>query len=168
MLTIVGASALGTMIGHFIIVTGAFILLFVLLRLFAWDKITGIFEKRAQYITEEIDRAEEAKKEATALVRQRQAELSDVRKVADGMLLEAKQTGEAMKNRLLADAEKQVEAMKEKAEKDIARKQVEALAAMKEEVSDMSLELAQQILMKELDPIAQSELIDRYLEKLGE
>lgn len=168
MFSIMVASALGTMAGHFIIVTGAFVLLFVLLRLFAWEKLTSIFEKRAQYIAEEIERAEEAKKEATALVRQRQAELSDVRKVADGILLEAKQTGESMKNRMTAEAEKQVDAMKEKAEKDIARAKVESLAAIKDEVSAMSLDLAKQILMKELDSEGQSALIDRYLEKLGE
>lgn len=165
---IIGASALGTMLGHFIIVTGAFTLLFVLLRLFAWSKITGIFEKRAAYISGEIDRAEKVNSEATELLRQRQAELTDVRKVADSILLEAKQTGESMKNRLVADAEKQIDEMKAKADRDIVRQRAEALASVRDEVSTMSLELAQQILMKDLEGDGQSDLIDRYLEKLGE
>ncbi|MDQ0221893.1 F0F1 ATP synthase subunit B [Streptococcus moroccensis] len=165
---IIAASALSSMLGHFIIVTGAFILLFILLRLFAWSKITGIFEKRASHISSEIDRAEKAKAEATDLVNQRQEALAEVRKVADGILLEAKQTGESMKKRMVADAEKQVDDMKAKAERDIERNRAEAMASMRDEVSAMSLDLAQQILMKELDPEGQSDLIDRYLAKLGE
>ncbi len=165
---IIAASALSTMLGHFIIVTGAFVLLFVLLRLFAWSKITGIFEKRAAYITSEIDQAEQAKAEATDLVNQRQEALAEVRKVADGILLEAKQTGESMKKRMVSEAEKQVDEMKAKAERDINRNRAEAMASMRDEVSAMSFELAQQILMKELDPAGQSDLIDRYLAKLGE
>ncbi len=161
-------SELGKVFGNIIIVTGSFILLFVLIRIFAWDKITGIFEKRAQYINEEIERAEKAKIDAEALVAKRQKELDNVRKEADSILLEAKKTGDAMKQRLLAEAEKQVEALKEKAVHDTARHKAEALASMKDDVSTMSLDLAQQILMKELDPHAQSQLIDRYLEKLGE
>ncbi|WP_303972914.1 F0F1 ATP synthase subunit B [Streptococcus merionis] len=164
----IGATALSNMLGHFIIVTGAFILLFVLLRLFAWSKITGIFEKRAAYITGEIERAEKAKAEAADLVKQRQEALIEVRKVADGILLEAKQTGESMKNRMVSDAEKQIDEMKAKAERDTARNRAEAMASMRDEVSEMSLELAQQILMKELDPAGQSDLIDRYIAKLGE
>ena len=36
-----------TTLGNIIITTGSVILLLVLIRLFAWDKITGIFEQRA-------------------------------------------------------------------------------------------------------------------------
>lgn len=162
------SSHLGTMLGHLIIVTGSFVLLFVLLRFFAWDKITGIFTKRAQYITDEIDRAEKAKAEAETLVSQRQKELEAVHQEADAILLEAKRTGETMKARILSEAEKQVDEMKEKAARELERQKSEVLAHMKEEVSALSLTIAQQILMKELDPAGQSQLIDRYLEKLGD
>lgn len=159
---------LGKVIGNAIIVTGSFVLLFVLLRIFAWDKITAIFEKRAKYISEEIDGAEKAKAEAEELVSRRKRELAQVRKEADAVLLEAKKTGEAMKARILADAEKQAQAVRDKAEKDAERQKAEALASVKEELSAMSLDLAQQILLKELDAEGQSQLIDRYLDKLGD
>lgn len=161
-------SELGKMLGNVIIVTGSFILLFILIKVFAWEKVTAIFEKRAQYISEEIDSAEQAKADAEAVLAQRKEELAQVHKEADGILLEAKTTAEAMKERILADADKQAAAMKEKAERDIARHKEEVLASMKAEVSAIALELAQQILMKELDPAEQSQLIDRYIDKLGE
>lgn len=38
----------GELIGNFILITGSFILLLVLIKKFAWSNITGIFEERAE------------------------------------------------------------------------------------------------------------------------
>ncbi len=51
----------GELIGNFILITGSFILLLVLIKKFAWSNITGIFEERAEKIATDIDSAEEAR-----------------------------------------------------------------------------------------------------------
>ena len=44
-----------TSLGNIIIVTGSFLLLLVLVKLFAWDQITGIFKAREEKIANDID-----------------------------------------------------------------------------------------------------------------
>ena len=168
MLVFLGHSSWGVQIGNFITVTGGFVLLLVLIRLFAWKSITGIFEARAAKISEDLSKAESAKQEADKLVDQRQEQLDEVSQLADKMLLEAKTSGEAMRHRIVADAENQACQLKEKASKDIEKQRLAALAGMKEDVSLLSIALAQEILMKELTAEEHSALIDRYLQKLGE
>lgn len=160
--------SMGVQIGNFITVTGGFVLLLVLIRLFAWKNITAIFDKRADKISGDLAMAEAAKREADKLVDQRQEQLDDVSKVADKMLLEAKTSGETMRQRIVSDAETQASQLKEKAQKDIEKQRQAALAGMKEDVTLLSIELAQEILMKELSREEHSALIDRYLKKLGE
>ena len=53
-----------TSLGNFIIVTGSVLLLILLIKLFAWKQITGIFEAREEKITSDIDGAEKAHQKA--------------------------------------------------------------------------------------------------------
>ena len=48
----------GELIGNFILITGSFILLLVLIKKFARSHTKGIFEERAGIIASSIDRAE--------------------------------------------------------------------------------------------------------------
>ena len=43
-----------TSLGNIIIVTGSFLLLLVLVKLFAWEQITGIFAAREEKIANDI------------------------------------------------------------------------------------------------------------------
>lgn len=64
-----------TVLGNFILVTASFAVLIILIRVFAWNKITGIFEEREKKIAGDIDAAEEKLAVAAALVKQREDEL---------------------------------------------------------------------------------------------
>jgi F-type H+-transporting ATPase subunit b len=64
-----------TVLGNFILVTASFAVLIILIRVFAWNKITGIFEERENKIAGDIDAAEEKLAVAADLVKQREDEL---------------------------------------------------------------------------------------------
>ena len=58
--------------------------------------------------------------------------------------------------------------LKEKANQDIAQSRVEALAGVKGEVADLTVLLAEKVMKQNLDAKAQSDLIDSYLDQLGD
>lgn len=159
---------MNTALGNFIIVTGAFLTLLVLLRLFAWKNIAGIFEQRATTIANEIDETTRLKDEAATLVRERRLQLDEVQQQATQILQEAKTTGEATQARLLAAAEQEAQAIKTRAEQAAQQTQTQAYANLKAEVTDLSLQIAQAIMMQELTPETHHDLIERYLDKLGD
>ena len=157
-----------TSLGNFIITTGSVILLIVLIRLFAWDRITGIFEAREEKIAKDIDDAETARQEAQKLAQKRQTELNAAKDDAAKIIDDAKETGNAQSAKIIAEARDEVSRLKEKANQDIAQNKAEALSSVKGDVADLTVLLAEKVMTKNLDKAAQSELIDQYLDQLGD
>ena len=159
---------IGELIGNFILVTGSFLLLVFLIKKFAWKNITNVFDERAKKIADDIDSAEVARQKAEELAQKREHELAGSREEASTILETAKETAEKNKAGILADAVAEAGRLKEKAKQEIAQNKAEALTSIRGEVADLSVELASKILVQQLDEDAQSELIDRYIDKLGD
>ena len=158
----------GELIGNFILIAGSFILLLVLIKKFAWSNITGIFEERAEKIASDIDRAEEARQKAEVLAQKREDELAGSRKEAKTIIENARETAEKSKASILADAKLEAGRLKEKANQEIAQNKAEALQSVKGEVADLTISLAGKIISQNLDSHAHKELIDQYIDQLGE
>lgn len=154
-----------TSLGNIIIVTGSFVLLLVLIKVFAWDQLTGIFAKREQ-IAADIDGAELARQRAEELAKESQEQLAQARTEATAIIASAKETGQKQEAQMVAEAREVASHLKDKAEADIAQAQAEALADVKDDVADLTILLAEKIMVKELDQRAQSKLIDDYLDQL--
>ena len=159
---------LSSLIGDFILVAGSFLLLIVLIKKFAWDNITSTFEQRAKKISDDIDGAESARQKAEDLAQKRETELAGSRQEATTIIENAKETAEKNKAGILADAADEAGRLKEKANQEIAQTKAEALNSIKGDVADLTVNLASKILGQKLDQEAHKELIDRYIDKLGD
>lgn len=159
---------IGELIGNFILVAGSFLLLIVLIKKFAWGNITSIFEERAKKISDDIDSAESARKNAEVLEQKREEALAGSRAEAATIVETAKETAEKNKAGILADTAEEVSRLKQKANQEIAQSKADALKAIKSDVADLSINLASKILGQSLDKEAQSQLIDNYIDKLGD
>lgn len=157
-----------TSLGNMIIVAGSFVLLIVLIKVFAWEQLTSIFDEREKKIAADIDGAELARKQAEQLAQQRQDELAGARSEAAEIIESAKETGKQQEEQIVAEAKETATRLKDKAEADIAQSKVEAFAGVKDDVADLTVLLAEKIMTKELDKDAQSKLIDSYLDQLGD
>ena len=71
-------------------------------------------------------------------------------------------------SKIIAEAHDEAKRLKEKANQDIAQSRVEALAGVKGEVADLTVLLAEKVMKQNLDAKAQSDLIDSYLDQLGD
>lgn len=159
---------LGSLIGDFILVAGSFLLLIILIKKFAWENITSTFEQRAKKISDDIDGAESARQKAEDLAQKRETELAGSRQEATTIIQNAKETAEKNKAGILADAADEAGRLKEKANQEIAQTKAEALNSIKGDVADLTVNLASKILGQQLDQEAHKELIDRYIDKLGD
>ena len=159
---------IGEIIGNFILIAGSFLLLVFLIKKFARDNIVGILDQRAQKISDDIDSAEIARKNAEALEQKREEALAGSRAEATTIVETAKETAEKNKAGILADAAEEVSRLKQKANQEIAQSKADALKAIKSDVADLSINLASKILGQSLDKEAQSQLIDNYIDKLGD
>ena len=159
---------ISTIIGDFILIAGSFLLLIFLVKKYAWGNITSILDQRAEKISSDIDGAEEARKKAEELASKREAELAGSRTEAKTIIENAKETAEKSKSDILAEAKLEAGHLKEKANQEIAQNKAEALQSVKGEVADLTVSLAGKIISQNLDGHAHKELIDQYIDQLGE
>ncbi|MGX7197159.1 F0F1 ATP synthase subunit B [Enterococcus olivae] len=156
-----------TMISNMIVVTGSFVLLLVLLKIFAWDSIAAILKKREDKIANDLDSAEQSRVDAAKLAEERETQLSHSRVEASEIIKSARDTGETSRQAIVSDAKKEASRLKEKAQSDISIERQAAFASIKDDVADISLQIAEKILSQELSPEAHQTLIDQCIDGLG-
>ena len=159
---------ISTIIGDFILIAGSFLLLIFLVKKYAWGNITSVLDERAEKISSDIDGAEEARKKAEELASKREAELAGSRTEAKTIIENAKETAEKSRADILAEAKLEAGRLKEKANQEIAQDKAEALQSVKGDVADLTISLAGKIISQNLDSQAHKELIDQYIDQLGE
>ena len=159
---------ISTIIGDFILIAGSFLLLIFLVKKYAWGNLTNILDERAEKISSDIDGAEAARKKAEELASKREAELAGSRSEAKTIIENAKETAEKSKADILAEAKLEAGRLKEKANQEIAQNKAEALQSVKGDVADLTISLAGKIISQNLDGQTHKELIDQYIDQLGE
>ena len=159
---------IGTIIGDFILIAGSFLLLIFLVKKYAWGNITSILDARAEKITNDMDEAEAARKKAEELAAKREAELAGSRQEATTILETAKETAEKNKAHILSEANQEALRLKEKAQLEISQNKEEAMNSIKGDVADLTVNLAGKLLSQQLDSEGHRQLIDRYLNELGD
>ncbi|MGV8880123.1 MAG: F0F1 ATP synthase subunit B [Sphingobacteriaceae bacterium] len=138
-------------LGFVVWATVAFIILIFLLGKLAWKPIIGAIAERERSIEDALQRAESAKVEVARLTSENELLLRETRAERDLILKEAK----AMKDSIVSEAKKtaQVEGAKmiERAKVEIENQKNVALAEVKSQVAELSLEIAEKVLQSHLD-----------------
>lgn len=145
----------------------AFVLLLVVLRVAAWKPILGAIRERESSIEDALNKAELAKQEMARLSNENEALLKQARAERDEILKEAK----ALKDKIVNEAktQAQVEGAKliESAKLEINNQKLAALAEVKSQVANLSLEIAEKVLRHEFaDKAKQEQVVEGLLKDI--
>lgn len=154
-------------VGDMIFYLVSLVILMLLVKKFAWGPITKMMQDRADKIANDIDSAEASRNEASKLAEQRESELQNARSEAATIVGNAKQSGESQRTQIITSAQIEAQALKENAQQDAEQAREDALKSAKDDVANLSIEIASKIIHKELSAGDQKALIDSYIEGLG-
>ncbi|EOZ5809590.1 F0F1 ATP synthase subunit B [Enterococcus hirae] len=155
------------MLGNIIVVSGSFLILMFLLKHFAWGPISDILKKREDKIANDLDSAEKSRINSAKMEQEREQQLLASRSDAADIIKNAKESGELSRQNILKETQEEVARLKSKAQTDIMLERDIALNSVKDDVADLSLQIAAKILNKELSPEMHESLINQYIEGLG-
>lgn len=128
-----------------------FILLVLLLRKFAWKPILNAVNEREQGIRNALAAAEDAKKEMQNVTADSEKLLKEARAEREVMLKEARE----IKEKMIADAKAQAQAEGDKivaqAQQSIEGEKKAAIADIKNQVAELSVEIAEKVLQNQLE-----------------
>ena len=143
----------------------SFIILYLILRKFAWGPILGAVKEREESIKAALDAADNAKKEMENLKADNEKILNEAKTEREIMLKEARE----MKSKLISDAENEAnvkaKTMVEAAKTAIQNEKNSAMNELRNTVVDLSVGIAEKLISEELaDKDKQLKMIEEILE----
>ena len=142
--------------------------IFFVARKFLFNPVMKIITERQQEIDDLYAGANSAKSEAEALRNEYQEKLSDARSTSERIVKEAVARGQAREEDILRKANADAAAILDKASADIAQEKKKAINDAKNEISGLAMAIAGKVVGRELNAADQEQLIDRFIDELGE
>lgn len=154
-------------LGLFVWMVISFTIVFFILRKAAWKPLLKVLNERETNIQESLDAAEKAKAQIKASESENEKVLEEARREREKIIQQARQVKDQMVSEAKAEAAAEVEKMKEQARASIENEKKAAINELKESVANLSVEIAEKLLKKELaSDQEQARLIDDYIKKL--
>ncbi len=145
----------------------AFGILYWLLNRYAFGPLFGIMEKRREMIQEQLNSAEKNRAEADQFIEEQKQALQQARKEAYDIIEQARVTSSKQADDIVQTARNESVRIKEDALQEIESEKNKAVAALKAQVSGLSVLIASKIIEKQVDEQSQKELVDQYLQNVG-
>ena len=145
-----------------------FLLLFFVAKKFLFKPVKDMIDSRQKEIDDLYADAETAKANADAMEAELKDRLATAQETGDNLVKEAMARGKNREEEILRQANREADAIREKAAADIARQKQKALNEAKDEISTIALEIAGKVVGETMDDDKQRKLVDKFLSELGE
>ncbi len=153
--------------GLFIWTILTFLVLLFMLRKFAWKPLLSMLEKREEGIRNSLDDAEKAKLELERLNQESEEIVAKARSEAQDVVSEGKSTAEKIKADILRTARDKADIIVEDAKKQIKSEKDKAIGEIKSEVVDLSLQIANKLIGKNISKSDNQTLIEKSLKEIN-
>ncbi|KUO66415.1 MAG: F0F1 ATP synthase subunit B [Lutibacter sp.] len=144
-----------------------FVALVLLLKKFAWKPILNAVNDREEGILKALESAENARKEMQNLTADNERILKEARIERDAMLKEAREMKDSMITEAKSEAHAQATKVIDQAKATIESEKHAAIAEIKNQVAELSLEIAEKVMRSELsDKNKQIKLVEEMLKEV--
>ena len=136
--------------------------------IFALKKpIANGLNSRRQAIIEKFDDLEAQKNEAESIYKEYEAKLSNIDAEVDSIISAAVKQGETEKVRIIEDANRAAGDIQRQAEMAIQHELTEAKLLLRSEIAEQAVQMAEDLIKKNLKDADQAKMVENYLEKVG-
>lgn len=144
-----------------------FLIVAVLLYKLLKRPIRDWMARRREGIEKALSEAKEAREQAEALLREQRERVEHLQEELKAVEAEAAQERERLRERLRSETETAVRRLMDETKATIELEGKKARAELQAKASALAVELAEELLVKNLDPEDQERLVEDYISKLG-
>lgn len=142
----------------------AFIVVFLILKKFAWKPILNSLEEREKLISGSLETAERVKAEMAQMKSENEALLAKAREERSQMMKEARDTRDKIVNEAKDQAKAEASRIVAEAQQAIQQQKMAAITDVKNQVGNLVIEVAEKILRRELNNKSEQE---QYIKQLS-
>jgi F-type H+-transporting ATPase subunit b len=144
----------------------AFAILFFFMWKWVLPRVNTLLEERREKIQGEMERAEQAHRDADAELARYREQLANAREEANRIIEEARQTASQLQVDLQARAEQESQAIVARAQDEIRAERDRVFQELRAQVADIAVGLAGKVVGQSLDASAHERLIDEYIDQV--
>ena len=144
-----------------------FLQMFVVKKFFL-NKVLAILDARREAADKKIVDAQNAREEAMNIKATYEENMRQAKAEANALLQHAQKTASARSEEIISQAQAQAVQIKEKAAADIAQEKKKAINDAKDEISGISMAIAEKVVERQLNAADQQKLIDQFINDLGD
>ncbi len=137
-----------------------FAVLLLLLWGIAWDPLLAMLDERRGRIKEQLDHAAGSVEEAAELLRRRREELEQLRRDRQQIIERAEELGQEERREIVERARSEAERMMQEARDRLREEARRAQAALREDVADIAVRIAAEVVHREISPEDHARLIE--------
>ena len=145
----------------------SFLIVLALLAWKAWPAIKAGLQARQDKIREDLAKAESARLEAETSLEEYKRQLADARNDASQIIEEARLQADSVREERIAAVEGEVADLRARAAEDIRLATERAMGDLQSKVAELSIELAEKVVERNLDRQTQTALIESYINQVG-
>ncbi len=153
-----------TLIGQ---IANLLILMYIVKRFFL-DKIMAILDQRRAAADQQIADAQQAMEDAMRIKKTYEDNMAVAKAQVGELLTSAQRTATLRSEEIIGAAQTQAVQIREKAVADIAQQKKKAINDAKNEIADLSLTIAEQVVGRQLNAQDQNQLISQFIDQLGD
>ena len=137
-----------------------------LLSKLALKPILTAIENREHSIRDDIEKAQQQRDEAEALITQHKEKMAAAEAEAQALLKESRKLADKAREELLEKTRLESGKLLEKAKEEIEQQKESALASLRTEVADLAVGAAEKIILQNLDKDKQKAVVDEYIKAM--
>jgi F-type H+-transporting ATPase subunit b len=145
----------------------AFVILLLVLWKYALPPVRNMMKQREDRIRDDLERAEQARTEAEGELANYRRQVADAGNEAARIIEEARLSADGVKRQIQSQAEADAAEIRARAQEDIRLAAERAQADLQGRVAELSIELAEKIVERNLDRDTQLALVESYIGQVG-
>jgi F-type H+-transporting ATPase subunit b len=145
----------------------SFVVLFVLLRKYAYPPIKQGMEARSERIRTDLQSAQSQRDEAEGVLAEYRAQLNDARSEAGRIIEEARQAADGLKRDQEARLQAELAELRQRAIADIESAKTQAMTDLRGEVAQLAIGAAEVVVQRNLNKATQTRLVEAYIDQVG-
>jgi F-type H+-transporting ATPase subunit b len=136
------------------------------LYLLLWDPILKALDNRSESIRTELETARTARTQADELLGKYNTQLDDAREQRQKLIHSGREEGNKERDRIIAEARNEAGQVLARGRSDIETEMTAVRTALRRELGGLAVDLAEQILRREVKESDQEQLLHSFLEEL--
>ncbi|MGN0674466.1 MAG: F0F1 ATP synthase subunit B [Oscillospiraceae bacterium] len=144
------------------------LILFLVIKHFLFDKVNAMLESRRTEVAKTYEDADKALVNAKQLESEYTTKLAAAKEESAEIVKNATKKAQSRSDEIIAGAKDEARGIIDKANSDIEKEKKRAVNQIKDEISDIALSIASQVVSKEIDEKTHEQLIESFINEIGD